>query len=93
MIPKLLELAAKVRYELDPTIDYPRHFYGHVKVKMNDGTVLEENQPHPRGGFEDPLPPERDRRKVSRQCQLGFAGAATLTKFLARSNGSSSCRR
>ena len=40
--PKLLELAAKVRYELDPTIDYPRHFEGHVKVKMNDGTVLEE---------------------------------------------------
>ena len=54
--PKLLELAAKVRYELDPTIDYPRHFSGHVKVKMNDGTLLEENQPHPRGGFEDPLP-------------------------------------
>ena len=24
---------------------------------MNDGTWLEENQPHPRGGLEDPLPP------------------------------------
>jgi hypothetical protein len=28
----VLRLAAKVRYVLDPTIDYPRHFSGHVKV-------------------------------------------------------------
>jgi 2-methylcitrate dehydratase PrpD len=54
--PKLLDLAAKVRYELDPTINYPRHFEGHVTVKMNDGSVFDENQLHPRGGFEDPLP-------------------------------------
>jgi 2-methylcitrate dehydratase PrpD len=54
---EVLRLAAKVRYELDPTIDYPRHFSGHVKVFLEDGMVLEENQPHPRGGFEDPLPP------------------------------------
>jgi 2-methylcitrate dehydratase PrpD len=52
-----LDLASKVRYVLDPTIDYPRHFSGHVKVIMQDGTVFEENQPHPRGGIEDPLPP------------------------------------
>src|SRR5262249_59901010 len=26
--PGVLELAKKVRYELDPTIDYPRHFSG-----------------------------------------------------------------
>ncbi len=55
---EILALAAKVRYELDPTIDYPRHFSGHVKVKMADGTIFEENQPHPRGGLEDPLPPQ-----------------------------------
>ena len=33
----VLELAGKVRYELDPTIDYPRHFSGHVRVKLKDG--------------------------------------------------------
>ena len=59
----ILKLAARVRYELDPTIDYPRHFSGHVKVFMNDGTLLEENQPHPRGGFEDPLPPREIEEK------------------------------
>jgi 2-methylcitrate dehydratase PrpD len=47
--PAVLDLARKVRYVLDPTIDYPRHFSGHVKVTLQDGTVLEENQAHPRG--------------------------------------------
>ena len=56
--PEVLRLAAKVRYVLDPTIDYPRHFSGHVKVVLDDGSILEENQPHPRGGLEDPLAPE-----------------------------------
>ena len=55
---EILNLARKVRYELDSTIDYPRHFSGHVKIKLTDGTLLEENQPHPRGGFESPLRPE-----------------------------------
>jgi 2-methylcitrate dehydratase PrpD len=53
--PEVLKLAAKVRYLLDPSIDYPRHFSGHVKIILDDGTVLEENQPHPRGGYEEPL--------------------------------------
>jgi 2-methylcitrate dehydratase PrpD len=55
--PAVLVLAQKVRYELDPTIDYPRHFSGHVKIRLDSGAVLEENQPHPRGGYEDPLAP------------------------------------
>ena len=55
--PEVLALAAKVRYELDPTIDYPRHFSGHVRVKLRNGTVLEENQAYPRGGLESPLAP------------------------------------
>lgn len=55
--PAVLDLARRVRYQLDPTIDYPRHFSGHVKVTMADGQFYEETQPHPRGGLEDPLPP------------------------------------
>lgn len=69
---KILALAAKVRYELDPTIDYPRHFSGHVKVRMNDGTMIEENQPHPRGGFEDPLPPQDIEEKFRANAQLAL---------------------
>ena len=70
--PAVLDLARKVRYELDPTIDYPRHFSGHVKVFMKDGTVLEENQPHPRGGFEDPLPPAEIEEKFRANASLAL---------------------
>jgi 2-methylcitrate dehydratase PrpD len=74
--PELLELAAKVRYELDPTIDYPRHFSGHVMVTMIDGAVLEENQAHPRGGFEDPLPPEEIEDKFRGNAKLALPASA-----------------
>jgi 2-methylcitrate dehydratase PrpD len=70
--PASLELAGKVRYELDSTIDYPRHFSGHVKVFLDDGTVLEENQPHPRGGLEDPLPPAEIKAKFRANASLAL---------------------
>jgi 2-methylcitrate dehydratase PrpD len=69
---EVLRLAAKVRYELDPTIDYPRHFSGHVKVILDDGTQLEENQPHPRGGLEDPLPPSDIEAKFRANAKLAL---------------------
>jgi 2-methylcitrate dehydratase PrpD len=69
---EILELAGKVRYELDPSIDYPRHFSGHVKIILKDGSVLEENQPHPRGGFEAPLPPEELVNKFRANAQLAL---------------------
>jgi 2-methylcitrate dehydratase PrpD len=70
--PEILNLASRVRYELDPTIDYPRHFSGHVKIKLVNGTVLEENQPHPRGGFESPLPPEEIEQKFRANARLAL---------------------
>jgi 2-methylcitrate dehydratase PrpD len=73
--PKVLRLAAKVRYVLDPTIDYPRHFSGHVKVVLEDGSILEENQPHPRGGLEDPLAPEEIRDKFRANARLALPAA------------------
>ena len=69
----VLELAAKVRYVLDPSIDYPRHFSGHVKIFLDDGTLLEENQPHPRGGYEDPLPPEEIAEKFRANARLALS--------------------
>ena len=70
--PEVLRLAAKVRYVLDPNIDYPRHFSGHVKVVLDDGSILEENQPHPRGGLEDPLAPEEVREKFRANARLAL---------------------
>jgi 2-methylcitrate dehydratase PrpD len=51
----VLEVAGKVGYELDPTIDYPRQFIGQVTVRLRDGRRLEASQDHPRGGPDSPM--------------------------------------
>jgi 2-methylcitrate dehydratase PrpD len=51
----VLRLAGRVGYELDPTIDYPRRFSGHVRARLADGRIIEETQDHPRGGPEAPM--------------------------------------
>jgi 2-methylcitrate dehydratase PrpD len=51
----VLALAGKVRYRIDPDNPYPRNFTGHIRATLNDGTVVEERQPHMRGGAHEPL--------------------------------------
>ncbi len=51
----VLRVAATVNYELDPSIDYPRQFVGYVRIRLNDGRVVEERQDHPRGGPDFPM--------------------------------------
>ena len=53
--PAVLEIARKVTYELDATIDYPRQFVGDVEVTLTDGRVVRERQDRPRGGPDAPL--------------------------------------
>jgi 2-methylcitrate dehydratase PrpD len=53
--PDVLALAAKVRYEIDPNNPYPDNFTGHIRVTLQDGSVVEERQPHFRGGAHEPL--------------------------------------
>jgi 2-methylcitrate dehydratase PrpD len=52
---RVLAVAGRVGYDLDPTIDYPRQFVGDVRIRLLDGRVLEERQDHPRGGPDFPL--------------------------------------
>jgi 2-methylcitrate dehydratase PrpD len=51
----VLALAAKVRYVIDPKNPYPDNFTGHIRAVLNDGRVVEERQPHFRGGAQEPL--------------------------------------
>jgi 2-methylcitrate dehydratase PrpD len=51
----VLDVARRVRYELDATIDYPRQFVGDVEVTLTDGRVLRERQDRPHGGPDAPL--------------------------------------
>jgi 2-methylcitrate dehydratase PrpD len=53
--PDVLALAAKVRYVIDPDNPYPNGFTGHIRAVLNDGSVVEERQPHFRGGANEPL--------------------------------------
>ena len=51
----LLELAGKVRYEIDPDNEYPRNYTGEVRAVLRDGTVREARQPYLRGGVREPI--------------------------------------
>ena len=51
----VLALAAKARYVIDPNNPYPNNFTGHIRAVLNDGRVIEERQPHFRGGAQEPL--------------------------------------
>jgi 2-methylcitrate dehydratase PrpD len=53
--PEMRALAAKVRYVVDPNNPYPDNYTGHIRATLRDGTVVEERQPHLRGGAHEPL--------------------------------------
>ena len=51
----VLALASKVKFVVDPNNPYPNAFTGHIRATLNDGAVVEERQPHFRGGAHEPL--------------------------------------
>jgi 2-methylcitrate dehydratase PrpD len=51
----VLALSSKIRYVIDPDNPYPNNFTGHIRAVLNDGRVIEERQPHFRGGAHEPL--------------------------------------
>jgi 2-methylcitrate dehydratase PrpD len=53
--PRVVALASRVRYEVDPGNPYPNEFTGHIRAVLRDGTTVEERQPHFRGGAHEPL--------------------------------------
>jgi 2-methylcitrate dehydratase PrpD len=53
--PRVLALAAKVKFVIDPDNPYPTNYTGHIRATMKDGSVIEERQPYLRGGAQEPL--------------------------------------
>jgi len=51
----VLALAAKVKYVIDPDNPYPNNYTGHLRAVLKNGSVIEERQPHLRGGAQEPL--------------------------------------
>jgi 2-methylcitrate dehydratase PrpD len=74
--PEVLALAAKVRYVVDPNNPYPNAFTGHIRCVLNDGRVVEERQPHFRGGANEPLTRTDIEEKFSLNARHGGWDAA-----------------
>src|SRR2546426_1853850 len=72
----VLQVASRVSYEIDPSIDYPRQFIGDVTIRLDDGRLLEERQDRPRGGPDLPMTWE--------EMEAKFRGNATLAVSEAR---------
>src|SRR5471032_55516 len=53
--PRVLALAAKVKFVVDPDNPYPNYYTGHIRATLSDGSVVEDRQPHMRGGAQQPL--------------------------------------
>ena len=69
--PKVVALAGKVRYRIDPNNPYPKSFTGHIRATLNDGRVIEERQPHFRGGAQEPLTRQDIEDKFVLNCRHG----------------------
>src|SRR5258708_444238 len=79
-------LAAKVKFVIDPDNPYPNNYRGHIRATLGDGSVIEERQPHMRGGAQEPLTRQDLTDKFALNAQHGgwnkAQGDATL-KLLA----------
>jgi len=72
--PRVVALAQKVRYRIDPANPYPGAFTGHIRATLADGRVIEENQPHFRGGAQEPLTRADIEDKFALNCRHGGWG-------------------
>ncbi|MFL6936490.1 MAG: MmgE/PrpD family protein [Xanthobacteraceae bacterium] len=79
----VLALAAKVRYEIDPKNPYPNEYTGHVRAVLRDGRVVEERQPHLRGGGHEPLTRRDLEEKFTLNAQHGGWTAGRIDAALA----------
>jgi 2-methylcitrate dehydratase PrpD len=68
----VLQVARRVTYELDATIDYPRKFIGDVRIALADGREVAERRDHYRGGPDDPLTREELEAKFRGNAGLGL---------------------
>ena len=80
--PGVIALASKVGYTIDPKNPYPDEYTGHVRITMKDGRVLEERQPHLRGGHREPLTRADIEEKFRANCEHGKWDPARMEAWL-----------
>jgi 2-methylcitrate dehydratase PrpD len=79
---RVLALASKIRYRINPADEYPRNFSGHVRAELTDGTIREFRQPHMRGGAHLPLTAEEIEAKFMDNVHHGGWDVAQAMRFL-----------
>ena len=79
---KILGLASKVRYVVDPNNPYPKAFTGHIRMTLKDGRVVEARQPHIRGGAHEPLSRAEIQEKFMGNCEFGGWSRAEAQQVL-----------
>jgi 2-methylcitrate dehydratase PrpD len=80
---RILALASKVRYAVNPDDPYPKAYTGHVRMTLKDGRVFEERQPHIRGGAQEPLTRSEIENKFRGNCEFGGWPRERAERFLA----------
>lgn len=83
---RVLQLAEKISYIIDPANEYPRNYSGHIRVETTDGRVIAMDQPHLRGGVREPLTDDDIHAKARANCMHGgwtAAQAEALVGWLA----------
>lgn len=79
---RILALASKVRYVVDPNNPYPKAYTGHIRMTLRDGTVVEERQPYIRGGVKEPLTRAEIEDKFRSNCAFGGWSSERMNAFL-----------
>ncbi|HUP98285.1 MAG TPA: MmgE/PrpD family protein [Usitatibacter sp.] len=81
--PRILAIAAEVSYRVNPQDPYPDQYTGHVRMTLKDRRVLEERQPHLRGGHHEPLPRSELEAKFRANCAYGGWPSERAERWLA----------
>lgn len=81
--PAVLDLAGRVRYEIDPDDEYPRNYSGTVTVTLQDGSTHTARQPHLRGGVRETLDMAEIEAKFRANCRHGGWSDAQIADCLA----------
>jgi 2-methylcitrate dehydratase PrpD len=68
----VLELAAKVRYEVKEYASFPQALPGGVRIRLRDGRMLEAELPYQRGGPENPMSADEVRQKFRANAALAL---------------------
>ncbi|MGH8620778.1 MAG: MmgE/PrpD family protein, partial [Burkholderiales bacterium] len=78
----ILALASRVCYVVDANNPYPKAFTGHIRATLKDGRVIEERQPHIRGGAQEPLTRAEIEAKFRGNCEHGGWPKERAQRFL-----------